>query len=699
MKQLAQNLRIGKTVLLEVPSPIVQKGCILIRTHNTLVSTGTERMLVEFSKAAFISKVRQHPEKVRLVFDKIKTDGLFPTLRALSNKLAQCVPMGYCNAGEVIAIGEGVQSFRIGDRVVSNGPHAGVVCVPVNLAAKIPSNVTYEDASFTVVAAIGLQGIRLLGPQMGDTVVVIGLGLIGLLTAELLTINGCRVIGIEPDPHKRYIAAEKGITVFDPSHENLETTINESTNGIGADGVLITAASESNGIISLAARISRKRGKVVLVGSVGLKINRADFYEKELTFQVSCSYGPGRYDQNYEENGVDYPVGLVRWTENRNFCAILEMLSSGALNVKSLISRRVALPDFESIYQNLNHHIAILIDYPGTVCNQKSCRPSGSLFPPTEVVTGIIGAGNYVRSTLLPLIKNASIKYIASAGGLHATELSARYKIPIATADYHEILRDREVDLVIIATRHDLHSQMVVDALKANTHVFVEKPLALFPEDLEEIIKTYEKSGKSLSVGFNRRFSPHSRKIKNLLGGSVMHVVITVNAGHIPAQSWIHDRLVGGGRILGEGCHFIDLISYLTGNRVVEVCMNAAQEPGDAGLQNANIMLRYANGSTGIVNYFSNGHRSYSKERVEVYSGGRTLILDDFCRLTGYGFKGFSSLKTAKDKGHKEQFCRLWETLKTGGNPHIDFHEIVNTTRATFAALESYEKRCWIQVP
>ncbi|WP_247237675.1 bi-domain-containing oxidoreductase [Telluribacter sp. SYSU D00476] len=703
MKQLIQNLKTGQTILQEVPAPQVKRGCVLIRTRRSLVSLGTERMLVEFGKANLLEKARQQPDKVKMVLDKIQSDGLMPTLEAVFNKLEQPLPLGYCNVGEVIEVGEGVQDIQVGDRVASNGSHAEVVCVPRNLVTKVPDGVSDEEAAFTVIGSIGLQGIRLLTPTLGETVVVIGLGLIGLLTAELLRLNGCRVVGIDLDEQKLKVAAAKGITTCNPARgDDPVKFVEDLTLGTGADGVIITASAKTNDIISQAARMSRKRGRIVLVGVVGLNLSRAEFYEKELSFQVSCSYGPGRYDDAYEQKGHDYPLPYVRWTENRNFQTILQLISTGLLDVKPLITEVVPLEAYDRVYGDIgsSQAIASILEYPEQVDLRTVVRYHDSAFSAQKGVVGIVGAGNFTKMTMLPALKGTTIKYIASANGLSGTALAQKYGISHSTTDYHELLRDPDVDLVMITTRHNQHARMAVEALRAGKHVFVEKPLAIYKEELEDIIATYLDlpQSRSLTVGFNRRFSPHAQKMKALLGSAPMNVVATMNAGFIPANSWVHDRTVGGGRILGEACHFVDLITYLTGSRVEAVCMNAmGVQPTDT-TDNASILLKYENGSTGVINYFANGSKAYSKERVEVYSQERTLVLDNFRTLTGYGFKGFSKMRTSQDKGHKEQFRLLLERIRAGGTSLISFDKLVNTSKATFAALESLKRGEWVKV-
>ncbi|KQS32761.1 bi-domain-containing oxidoreductase [Dyadobacter sp. Leaf189] len=699
MKQLALHLRTGKVMLHEVPAPLVRKGCVLIRTRKSLVSAGTEKMLVSFGKAGLLSKAMREPGKFRLALAKIKSEGITNAISLISNQLSQLIPLGYAQAGEVIAVGAGVEGFCIGDRVVSNGCHAEVVCVPVNLVARIPANVSDEEAAFTVLAAVGLQSIRLLAPTLGETIVVMGLGLIGLLTAELLRINGCQVICIEPDQRRRELAAKRGFKVFDNSLADPESGLSALNEGHGADGIIIATAGKSGFIISEAARIARKRGRIVLVGTAGLDLERSEFYKKELSFQVSCSYGPGRYDQMYEEEGIDYPFPYVRWTENRNFQAVLQLLQEGRLEVKSLISATIALQETPAFYnQEEKGNVATLINYPtrtteGRQGDLKTFKCKSSI-----PIIGIIGAGNFVRMTLLPNLKGAAVKYIASAGGLNAYNLARQYKIARPVSDYHQILDDPEIDLVIIATRHNQHGKLVIEALEAGKQVFVEKPLTIYPEELDGIIEAQHNARMQLSIGFNRRYSPYVSKMRELLAGAQMNVTVTVNAGSLPADSWLKDPAIGGGRILGEACHFIDLVTCLTQSRVTAVCSNAMRNQTGQADENVSILLGYLNGSAGVVNYFSNGSSKYQKERVEVFSGGCTLVLDDFKFLVGYGFKNFNKLSVGKDKGHKRQFSQFSQDKKNINLAEISIAEVVNTTRATFAAVESLKTGHWIEV-
>ncbi len=704
MKQLIQNLKTGETLLTEVPVPKTRRGNVLIKTHRSLVSLGTERMLVEFGQANLISKAKQQPDKVKQVLDKIKSDGLLPTLEAVFNKLDEPLPLGYCNAGEVIEVGKEVTEFKIGDRVISNGPHAEVVSVPKNLVARIPEGISYEEASFTVIGSIGLQGIRLLNPTYSETVVVIGLGLIGLITSQLLLANGCNVIGFDFDAGKIELAKKIGVNAY-KVNENLDQVdvVMNLTNNIGSDAVIITASTKSNEVIKNAAMMSRKRGRIVLVGVVGLNINRSDFYEKELSFQVSCSYGPGRYDENYENKGNDYPIGFVRWTEKRNFEAILNGIAKGNLNVKSLITEVIEFEDFDKIYSNMSkaNSIASILKYNNNTNLRYNVKINDKTFNKTKGNIAIVGAGNFTKMTMMPILNklNASVKYVVSAGGLTATNLANKYNIANSTTDYQSVLKDKEVDAVIITTRHNLHARMVVEGLNNGKHVFVEKPLALNNEQLESIIQSFNHSTSSLTVGFNRRFSPFVQKAKSLVDpGTQMNIVATMNAGFIPKNVWVHDMEIGGGRIIGEACHFIDLCIYLTGSKVKSVSMSALGTHPDETTDNAIITLKFENGSQAVVNYFANGNKSYSKERFEIYVQNKTLVIDNFRVMQGYGFKGFSKMKSKQDKGHSEQFRRYIEFLKKGGVPLIPFDEILNSTKASFAAIESLKTNSIIEI-
>lgn len=710
MKQIVQDMKNGGTILEEVPVPQVKAGYVLIKTSRTLVSLGTERMLVEFGKASLIDKARQQPDKVKQVLDKIKTEGLQPTLEAVFNKLGQPLPLGYCNVGVVEAVGRGVTEFHVGDRVASNGNHAEYVCVPKNLVAKVPDNVTDEQAAFTVIGSIGLEGVRLLKPELGETIVVVGLGLIGLIVAQLLRANGCRVIGVEFDQTKLDLAAKWGVIPVNPAKgDDQVKVVEELTNGIGADGVIITANAHDDSIIHNACLMSRKRGRIILVGVIGLNMRRDDFYKKELSFQVSCSYGPGRYDDDYETKGIDYPLPFVRWTEKRNFETILMSIENGGLEVDSLISEVVDLADYDQIYGDMRKKgvIASIIKYPEVQGSKFKAQDSTQVkcadAPAGGGKMGIIGAGNFTTATVIPALQKckAKVKYISSrTNGLEAKTAAKKMGAEIATTDYTTILKDPEVNMVICTTRHDAHCKMVCDTLAAGKSVFVEKPLCLNEQELSEITEAYKKAPKNatLTVGFNRRFSPFAVKMKELLGEGAKNIVATMNAGFIPPEVWVHDLQVGGGRIVGEACHFIDLCSYLAGSKVVSVCVNALGQNLQENTDNMSILLRYENGSNAVINYFANGSKTYPKEKVEVFFQEKVLTLDNWRVLKGYGFKGFSKMKSGMDKGHKAEFALLKDRTQNGGEALIPFDSLVNTTKASFACITSLKENRWVNV-
>ena len=711
MKQILQNLREGHTEVAEVPCPRVGRGALLLRTSCSLVSVGTERMLVDFGKANLIDKARQQPDKVRMVLDKVMTDGLVPTLEAVRNKLEQPLALGYCNVGSVAELGAGVSAFSVGDRVVSNGKHAEVVSVPLNLCAKIPDAVSDEAAAFTVIAAIALQGIRLVQPTLGESVVVTGLGLIGLITVQLLRAHGCRVLGIDPDPAKLAMARQFGAETVDLSAgQDPVATAQAFSRGRGVDAVLITASTKSNDPVHQAALMCRKRGRIVLVGVVGLELSRADFYEKELTFQVSCSYGPGRYDPSYEEGGQDYPVGFVRWTEQRNFEAVLDMMADRRLDVTPLITHRFSIEDAEQAYDvvgGAEPSLGILLEYPSleekpdTVLLARTVRLAAPAIRADSVVrVGFIGSGNYATGVLIPAFKaaGAALGAVVSSGGVSAVHAGRKYGFEQASTDADGVVRDRDVNTVVVATRHDSHARYVCDALAVGKHVFVEKPLALNREELGGIQSAYAAAGEAcvpfLTVGFNRRFSALVQKVKALLGGvqEPKSFVMTVNAGMIPAEHWTQDPAVGGGRLIGEGCHFIDLLRYLAGHPIVGVQVTAiGAAPGVAVRDDkVSFTLSFEDGSFGTVHYLANGHKSFPKERLEVFAAGRVLQLDNFKSLKGFGWPGFRSLKLwRQDKGQTACAAAFVQAVKAGGPLPIPFDELVEVTRVSFEVAEA----------
>ena len=702
MKQILQSLKTGATELADVPCPAVRSGQLLIHTSQTLVSSGTERMLVEFGKANLLDKARQQPDKVRMVLDKIRTDGLQPTIEAVFNKLDQPLPLGYCNVGRVAELGAGVRGFEIGDRVISNGKHAEIVSVPMNLCARVPENISDEEAAFTVLGAIALQGIRLVQPTLGETVVVTGLGLIGLVTVQLLQAHGCRVLGVDYDKDKLALAKQFGAEVVDLSAgQDPVAAAQVYSRGRGVDAVIITASTKSNEPVHQAALMCRKRGRIVLVGVTGLELSRADFFEKELTFQVSCSYGPGRYDSSYEEKGNDYPVGFVRWTEQRNFEAVLDMMSGGRLDVKPLISHRFSIDETERAYElvgGVESSLGILLKYPGIEITPET-RTVRLVKKPCESTTlssdkasvSFIGAGNYATAVLIPAFKEAGAYFrsVASSAGVSGVHAGCKFGFEETTTDTGVLFSDPKTNSIVIATRHDSHARFVVAALQANKHVFVEKPLCLTLEELAEIESTYmnvmakKSEPPLLMVGFNRRFAPQVKKIKQLLSGAngPKSFVMTVNAGAIPAEHWTQDKQVGGGRVIGEACHFIDLLRFLVGESIVKwQCLAMGSSTQDT----VTVQLYFHDGSIGTVHYFANGSKAFPKERLEVFAGGRVLQLDNFRKLTGYGWPEFKKMNLwQQDKGQKACASAFVQAVEQGGVAPIPFDEILEVSRVT----------------
>jgi predicted dehydrogenase/threonine dehydrogenase-like Zn-dependent dehydrogenase len=697
MKQILQSLKTGATEIAEVPVPRVDRGQLLISTLHTLVSAGTERMMVEFGKAGWIDKTRQQPDKVRMVLDKIKTDGLQPTLEAVFNKLDQPLPLGYCNVGRVAEMGAGVAGFAVGERVISNGKHAEVVSVPINLCAKVPDAVTDEEAAFTVLGAIALQGIRLVQPTLGETVVVTGLGLVGLMTVQLLRANGCRVLGLDFDKEKLDLARQFGAEVVDlAAYQDPVKAAERYSRGRGVDAVIVTAATKSSEPMHQAALMCRKRGRIVLVGVTGLVLSRDDFFKKELTFQVSASYGPGRYDPNYEDKGQDYPVGFVRWTEQRNFEAVLDMMADGRLDVKPLISHRFAIDEAEQAYAlvgGAGPSLGILLTYPGI-----ELTPDGrtvSLAPLThpqplsqngigsKAVVSFIGAGNYATALLIPAFKagGAHLRSVASSAGVSGLHAGRKFGFDETTTDTSRLFADVGTNAVVITTQHDSHARFVLQALAAGKHVFVEKPLCLTLYELAQIETAALTS--IVMVGFNRRFAPQIQKVSSLLKGVAgpKSFVMTVNAGVIPADHWTHDPEAGGGRIIGEACHFIDLLRFLAGSRIVS---HHASRMDSATKDSVSISLKFEGGSIGVVHYFANGSKAFPKERLEVFASGRVLQLDNFRKLHGFGWPGFTKMNLwRQDKGQKACAAAFVQAITTGGPAPIPLDEILEVARVS----------------
>ena len=679
--------------------PNVSKKSILIKTSKTLISAGTERMLVEFGKANLLKKARQQPDKVKQVLNKISTDGVIPTMKTVFNKLDEPLPLGYCNVGTVCDLGPGVTNFLKGDRVVSNGNHAEIVNVPTNLCAKVPDAVSDEDASFAVLGSIAIQGIRLVKPTLGESVAVMGLGLVGLMTVQLLKANGCRVIGLDYDKDKLLLAKKFGAETVNLSDDNPITAANIFSRGRGIDAAIIAASTLSNEPIHQAAEMCRKRARIVLVGVTGLKLSREDFFKKELQFQVSASYGPGRYDLNYEEKGLDYPLGFVRWTAQRNFEAVLDLMANGSLNVKELISHRFKIQKASEAYKLITtseFSLGIVLTYPGIEIKKESKKvtlhqntnKSDHTKKSGKVKVSFIGSGNYAKSILIPAFKDtdSDLKIIASNKGLSGTYVANKFGFSETTTDNNYIFNDVATDAVVISTRHDNHSEFILNALKAKKHVFVEKPLCLTLDELDKIETAYT-SSNVLMVGFNRRFAPQVQKMKSLLDNvsGPKSIIMTINAGEVASDHWTQDLEVGGGRIIGEACHFIDLLRFLIGKTIINykiLFMDSSTK------DTADIQLSFEDGSIGTIHYYANGSKSFPKERLEVFVQGRVLQLDNYKKLVGFGWTGFKKMNLwQQDKGQKACVKAFIDTISKGKTSPIPVNEIFEVSRISIKLL------------
>ena len=707
MKQILQDLSSGETLIVDGPAPMLSSSSLKISSNVSLISAGTERMLVEFARSSYIDKARKQPEKVKMVLDKVATDGLIMTYDAVKSKLGQPIPLGYSNVGVVEEISPGVTGFQVGDRVVSNGAHADIVTVKNNLCARIPDNVDDDSAVFTVVGSIGLQGVRLANPTLGESFVVVGAGLIGLLVIQLLKANGCRVLAIDFDDNKLELAAQFGAEICNPlSGGDALSQAASLSRDRGVDGVIITASSKSNELMKQAAQMCRKHGRIILVGVVGLELDRSDFYEKEIIFQVSCSYGPGRYDASYEDDGNDYPIGYVRWTEQRNFEAFLDLLSTGVVDVKPLISSRFEFTDASAAYKELSSNtsgLGILLDYSSETRERLSRSITLDLqehFDGDSPTIGFIGAGNYASRILIPAFKAAGgqLHTLVTANGVNSVIHGQKGGFLKASTDVAEMLTGSDVNTVVIATQHNTHSKYVIDSLNANKHVWVEKPLAIDRDSLALIESAYFDAhnkdagiaGPQLMVGFNRRFAPQVQKMHDLLSRvkAPKSIIVTVNAGFIPEDHWTQDPLVGGGRIIGECCHFIDLMRFLVGQKIVSVSGKsmAAGSSGTIMEDRSSITLGFEGGSFGTILYLANGASNFPKERIEVFTDGKVLQLDNFRRLKGYGWKGFKKLNLwSQDKGQQACPAAFIKGIRDG-IPCIPADEIFEVARVTMEA-------------
>jgi predicted dehydrogenase/threonine dehydrogenase-like Zn-dependent dehydrogenase len=706
MKQLLQNLRTGEAAVAEVPVPVVQPGRVLVRTAASLISVGTERALAELGQKSLLGKARERPELIGKVWQKVKSEGIAQALAGVRDKLDQSHAVGYSAAGVVIECAPDVTGFAPGDRVACAGTdyasHAEIISVPQNLCVPLPANVTFEAGAFGTVGAIALQGVRLAEPTLGESVVVIGLGLVGQLTVQLLQANGCRVFGVDLEEARIKLAlatgADDGCTPTDAAER-----VKAWSRGRGADACIITAATSSNEPVELAGEISRLRGRVVAVGMIGMNVPRNVYYQRELTLKVSLSYGPGRYDPNYEERGHDYPVAYVRWTEARNIEAFLDLLSLERIDVKPLITHRFPIADAPRGYELIStgsseSYLAVLLSYDtqddaARTVENPAAKKSLSSAP---VRVGMIGAGAYAQKMLLPHFKTAGVEFcsIASASGVSARDVGAKYGFQRFESDATSVINDEETNLVMIATRHGSHAGLAIQALGRGKHVFVEKPLALNDAELETAIEAANASEGQLFVGFNRRFSPFAISAKEIFAhrAAPLSILYRVNAGHVSRDHWTQDEREGGGRIIGEVCHFIDLMQFLIG-AVPERVYAESISAGSATIVNEDsvfITLRFSDGSAGTIAYLSEGDAALRKERIEVFGEGKVFVIDDFLTATLFA-QGKEKKETlrAQDKGQAEQARRVCAAIEKGQPAAITLRELEATTRATFRIRES----------
>lgn len=695
MRQLIQYLDSGTTELLEVPDPADRANHLVIESRVTLISAGTERMLVDFAKASLLSKARQQPERVKEVLDKVRTNGLFTTIDAVRSKLGQPIGLGYCNVGIVRSVGANVTGFAPGDRVASNGAHSEVVRVPANLCAKIPETVDDESAAFTVLASIGLQGIRLANPTLGERFMVTGAGLIGLVTIQMLVSNGVRVLAVDVDDARLELARRFGAETCNPTKQDPVAAAHVFSNGAGVDAVLITASTANNTLVNQAADACRQRGRIILIGVTGLELDRAKFYNKEISFQVSCSYGPGRYDPSYEDNGNDYPIGFVRWTEQRNFEAILDLLADKRLDMQSLITHRFAFDDALDAYGTLTGEksaLGVLMRYSEqTAAPVRTIELATPTFRQDQPILTLIGAGNYASRVLIPALQanGAQLDTIVTSGGFAGVVNAKRADFARSGTDASAAIADPRSNAVVIVTRHDTHASLVQQAIEAGKHVFVEKPLALHAEEVDTIEAMHRQQAepKQIMVGFNRRFAPLVQKVKAALTGmsEPKALVLTMNAGALPASHWAQDLKIGGGRIIGEACHFIDLARFLIGAPITDVVARAMTVADSSGTANdkASIILTFADGSIATIHYLANGGSAFPKERIEVFVGSKTAQIDNFRALRTFNWTGLSGSRSMRqDKGQQACVAAYLTAIRTG-TPAIAPDEIFEVARAT----------------
>lgn len=713
MKQLLQNIKEGNAEIVDVPIPAIKSGHILVKNHASVVSSGTERMVVEFAEKSLLMKAKSRPDLVKQVLDKAQREGIIPTLQAALNRLDTPMALGYSSAGEVISAGDGVEDIKPGDRVACAGGgfacHAEYVLIPKNLFAKIPDSVSYEEAAFSTLGAISLHGFRIAAPQIGEKVAIIGLGLLGLIMIDICKAAGMKVFGIDLDQSRVDQAKSKDVSAV---HRELalDQGMNFSENR-GFDVVFICADTNSNDPIELAGQLARDKGTVVAVGAVGLEIPRKIYYEKELNVLISRSYGPGRYDHAYEEQGKDYPYGYVRWTEGRNLSAIIDLLESKKLDVKSLITHRFPIDEGVKAYETITgkkneKFLGVIIQYPDNGSSNLSERrvdlqkTSGLNLGENKVSIGILGAGLFASAVFLPIIqKTTSVKKmgICSAKGLSARQLAKKYNYEFACTDETEIFNNNEINTVVILTRHSDHARQILSGLQSNKHIYCEKPLALNTSELFGIEKAYKNSKSNLMVGFNRRFSPFILKAKDFIKKSAEPKIIhyRVNAGFIPSQHWIHDPNQGGGRIIGEGCHFIDLCIYLTDSKPVSIQTLGLPNLGKYNDDNVVINMIFDDGSIATIEYLANGDKSVEKETLEIFSGGKVVQLIDFRKLilTANGKKTQYQSRFAQDKGHLGSWQAFINSIKLNLEAPITFEELFESSLVTLIAVESFRKK------
>ena len=714
MKQLLQNMRDGKAVVEDVPVPTPRAGMALVKTEASLVSAGTERMVVEFAEKSLVGKARSRPDLVRQVVDKAKREGLLATAQAAFDRLDQPMALGYSSAGAIVELGEGMHGFKVGQRVACAGGgyavHAEYGVVPRNLLTPLPDNVDFESAAFTTLGAIALHGFRLAEPQIGETVAVIGMGLLGLLTGQIAAAAGCRVLGIDINPKRIALASSLGLHAW--QRDQVGDYAQTFTANRGFDMVIICADTSSNDPVELAGTIARDRARVVATGAVGLDFPRKLYYEKEISFINSRSYGPGRYDTAYEEGGKDYPIGYVRWTEGRNFEAVVDLLANGKLQVGPLITHRFPIEKATKAYDVITGKkeepfLGVLLTYPeGEMKEERKIIFPGSSFKKSGAVKlGVLGAGLYANATLLPALKkvnSVSLVGIASAGGLHAQHAAKKFGFEYATSSEDEIIDDPNINTVAILTRHNTHADLVLKALGAGKHVFVEKPLAITSEQLSMISEQLLITDDCLlATGFNRRFAPLARQLAKFLRvrSEALYAHYRVNAGYIPLNHWTHDPEQGGGRIIGEGCHFIDFITFLVGAAPVSVSAVALPDNGKYREDNVSMTFTFPDGSIGVVDYLANGDKSFPKERIEVFCGGKIAVLDDFRTLELVHNGRRKTVKGAQDKGWKDEWVAFAKAAREGGEPPIPYTQLVGVTKASFAAVESLRQNGkWFEI-